>query len=48
MLKAVSSASCLPYDNPHEGCATTDKPIRRYRGDYLSASCMGLEILETR
>jgi hypothetical protein len=47
MLKAVSSASCLPYDNPHVGCAT-DKPIRRYRGDYLSASCMGLEILETR
>jgi hypothetical protein len=47
MLKTVSSASCLPYDNPHVGCAT-DKPIRRYRGDYLSASCMGLEILETR
>jgi len=47
MLKAVSPASCLPYDNPHVGCAT-DKPIRRYRADYLSASCMRLEILETR
>ena len=47
MLKAVPSARCLSYDNPHVVRAT-DKPIRRYRGDYLSASCMGLEVLETR
>ena len=47
MLKAVCSASCLPYDNPRVGCAT-DKRIRRYRGDYLSANCIGPEILETR